>query len=1108
MSGTVLVTLQILLVAAIVTGLWTMRARYGRGLLLVFLGTTQYVQMSWASAIYVELLGGFTASPGSIVLFAGSLFAVLLVYLTTDVPQTRALIYGVFLANLAVVALTWTLYAPGVLTWIPGDGSLPVPLDIWAFFTGSVLLAADSLLVIVAYESLARLRVPLAARLILSLVFVLAVDSVLWLTISAWGDPAFGARLGGNLVGKIFSGLLYGSLLTVVIRRERRGDPRAAEPDDSRDVFSILQYRSRLARAESRRRETERRMSLLLGATPDFVGMADVDGRVLFVNRAGRRLLGFGDEEDLSQLSIAEFLPPHDRARYAAEALESARERGSWRGETALLHRDGREILTSQVVLYHSGEDEVGDYFSTIARDMTAEKAAERVLLESNARLELAQRTARLGFLDWDLRSDEVFLSAEIRRLLGIASLVRAWQGEDFFGFVHPDDRDRVVRALRRARNADDPLVLDYRLQGRDGASVWVQTHTEIERGSDGIAVRLVGTVLDTTSQRTAEAERHEISVRLVETLEQMLDGFIALDGASVCTFANRTAGALLSRPPESIIGASLWESFPGDIRPLFDERARDAVRLQQAVEFEIEYPARGRWLWVRVSPLHDGLAVFFRDASLEHEARAALQASEERYQHLFDEAGDGMVVMDDAGRLLEVNRRMRAMVGRDRVEELEPVLARLMRRPEGRAHVLPHPDGREIAVDVNASTLALGRTLLVVRDVTERRAMEQRLAQAGRLEAVGQLAGGIAHDFNNILTAILGTTELLRSGLPPGSDLAGDAEIIRDAAVRAATLTEQLLAFSRRQALQPTAAELRAIIMDIARLLQRVIGEHIRLDTRVEGGASAVWADRGQLERVLMNLAANSRDAMPKGGTLTITAGEEVITTPRPVVDGELPAGRWIVLTVSDTGTGIAERDLPHIFEPFFSTKATAGGTGLGLASTYGFVRQSAGHIEVRSSVESGTTFRIYLPPAPTPGQSGAPSAVPQSPGGTEHILLVEDDDAVRAIARRILVARGYQVRDFASAADALAFAGDPSEPIDLLLSDLVMPGMSGVELASAVSALRPLVPVRLMSGYPGGIGTTTEAAGALRFLEKPFTPDALARYVRTALDGRRPAS
>ena len=388
-------------------------------------------------------------------------------------------------------------------------------------------------------------------------------------------------------------------------------------------------------------------------------------------------------------------------------------------------------------------------------------------------------------------------------------------------------------------------------------------------------------------------------------------------------------------------------------------------------------------------------------------------------------------------------------------------------------------------------------------RDVSDQRHLEEQFRQSQKMEAVGQLAGGIAHDFNNLLTAILGNTQLLLRDLPPGDAKRQDVEEIRKASERAASLTRQLLAYSRRQMMQPEVLDLNVVVADMDRMLRRLIGEHIALVTVLAPDLGRVRADPNQIEQVLVNLAVNARDAMPDGGKLTIeTANEEMDKAFAQAHLGAVP-GSYAMIAVTDTGVGMDASVRAHLFEPFFTTKEVGKGTGLGLATVYGIVKQSEGYITVYSEPRRGARFKIYLPRIQTPQSTTAASAKERPERGTETVLVVEDEAAVLTLSRRALEAQGYVVLAANDPTDAMRVVERHGGPIHLLLTDVVMPGSSGRELADRLVARRPGIRVLYMSGYPGD---AVVQHGSLpvgsAFVQKPFSPDGLARKVRDVLD------
>jgi two-component system cell cycle sensor histidine kinase/response regulator CckA len=390
------------------------------------------------------------------------------------------------------------------------------------------------------------------------------------------------------------------------------------------------------------------------------------------------------------------------------------------------------------------------------------------------------------------------------------------------------------------------------------------------------------------------------------------------------------------------------------------------------------------------------------------------------------------------------------------------------------------------------------------VRDVTEKRRMDQQLRQAQKMEAVGRLAGGIAHDFNNLLGVIIGYSEILQDGLSQNDPLSPKAAAIKKAGLHAASLTRQLLAFSRKQVQDPIVLNLNAAVTDTLKMLQRLIGENVETSAVLAQELGSIMADQGQIEQVIMNLALNARDAMPGGGRLTIaTANAELDGLYFRHHPSVLP-GSYVLLTVSDTGHGMSAETQAHIFEPFFTTKEVGKGTGLGLATVYGVVKQSGGYIWVYSELGRGTTFKIYLP------RVGDAAAAPNADKnrkkiarGSETVLVVEDAQPLRELAREVLEASGYVVLEAAHGADAIQLIERHQGPIDLLLTDVIMPRMGGRQLAEKLTPRLPKMKVLYMSGYTDdAIVHHGILEPGIALLQKPFTAETLTRKVRGVLD------
>jgi len=504
-----------------------------------------------------------------------------------------------------------------------------------------------------------------------------------------------------------------------------------------------------------------------------------------------------------------------------------------------------------------------------------------------------------------------------------------------------------------------------------------------------------------------------------------------------------------------------------------------------------------------------------------------ALRESEEKYRNLVERANDGIVIVQDAllkyanSRLAEITGyTVEEMIGTPYADYIHPdelpkVVERYERRMAGEEvrsiyeTALKRKNGSRVDVELNAGIITFqGKPadLVFVRDISERKRLEEQLLQAQKMEAVGRLAGGVAHDFNNLLTAIIGYSELLLMSFVPGNPRRKDVEEIKKAADRAAALTRQLLAFSRKQMLQPQVLNLNLVVTGIEKMLRRMIGEDIELVTILDAELGLVKADPGQIDQVIMNLAVNARDAMPQGGKLTIETKNAYLDEEYAQQHVEVQPGPYVMLAMSDTGVGMDEEIKSHLFEPFFTTKEVGKGTGLGLATVYGIIKQSGGHIWVYSEPGQGTTFKIYLPMIEGVVEpAGLPLPPDETLHGAETILLVEDDSLVRELASRVLIRHGYLVLEAYDGEKALRICQEYQKPIHLLVTDVVMPGgMSGRQLAENMTTMHPETRVLYMSGYTdNAIVHHGMLKPGITFLQKPFTPEALARKVREVLKG-----
>jgi PAS domain S-box-containing protein len=667
---------------------------------------------------------------------------------------------------------------------------------------------------------------------------------------------------------------------------------------------------------------------------------------------------------------------------------------------------------------------------------------------------------------------------------------------------------------------------------------------TRVADGDPQAPPGLLVVIEDQTRAQHLAQQLRQSEERYQTLMELSPDGIVIHDVGRI-VYANPAAIRLMGgRQAEDLVGRSVLDFVHPDYRELVVERQRVLAESAESADLVEERFIRldGQEIDVEVvahSVTYNGrraVKVLAHDVTARKRAESGLRASHERFRLLTENVRDYAIMMlDPAGYIVSWNSGAERMTGfradeaiRQHVGKLFPEEDVDADRPGGMLEQAVRngrcqEEGWRIRRDGSRFWASVAVTALldpsqqivgfakIVRDLTERRDAEEalrrsedHLRQAQKMEAIGRLAGGIAHDFNNLLTAIQGHAQFLIEDLNDDSTTQSDAIEIKRAADRAAALTRQLLAFSRRQVLQPQVLDVNRVIRDIQSLLRRVIREDIALVTSLEDGLWDVYADAGQVEQVLMNLVVNARDAMPDGGSLTVQTVNVALDTHYVMRGSSVPPGEYVQICVTDTGVGMDRETQTKIFEPFFTTKAEGEGTGLGLATVYGIVRQSLGHISVYSELGRGTTFKVFLPRVGESERAVSEVAPNETARGKESILVAEDDPTVRAIVTRVLEERGYSVVEADSGEEALALASDYDGPIDLLVTDVVLAGMNGRKLAEGVRATHPAAQVLFMSGFTAQDVVRQGLVGASDpFLEKPFSADKLAHRVRQILDG-----
>jgi len=616
------------------------------------------------------------------------------------------------------------------------------------------------------------------------------------------------------------------------------------------------------------------------------------------------------------------------------------------------------------------------------------------------------------------------------------------------------------------------------------------------------------------------------VPLALADALERMTDAFVALDHDWRYVYVNARAGELFGRAPRDLVGKHIWTEFPEGVGQPSHRAYEQAMATQRPVVFEEYYAPWDRWFENRCFPSPDGLTVFFSEVSERRRAEAALRDSEARFRAVFEQSPLAIAIRGDGDRIVDSNAAFRALLGYG-ADELRALTVNDITHPDDRAanDVLAEElragkregfrlekrylrkDGRVIEASITVAAARTGKPgaspfyVAMVEDVTERREAERRLRDAQRLEAVGRLAGGVAHDFNNLLAVVLSFADLAIESLPADHPARADVGEIRRAAERGAALTRQLLAFGRKQILQPRRVELNAALAESERMLRRILPPEVALHVVPSPVPVHARVDPGQLQQALLHLVVNARDATPGGGTVMIEPALAEVGEGHP--SGAAP-GPYATVSVRDRGSGMDDATRARAFDPFFTTKPQGVGTGLGLPMVHGFTAQSGGAVTLESAPGEGTTVTLYLPVAApeAPAAKAAPALGRAARATPASVLVVEDEAHVRRSIVRILGRQGFRVIEARHGADALLAWDAERGAVDVLVTDLVMPELGGRALVERLRALRPALPVVVVSGYAGDVPNGDEPPIAhARHLEKPFDSAALLAAVEDAL-------
>jgi two-component system, cell cycle sensor histidine kinase and response regulator CckA len=763
---------------------------------------------------------------------------------------------------------------------------------------------------------------------------------------------------------------------------------------------------------------------------------------------------------------------------------------------------------------------------------------AEEALHESELRYRTLTENSPIGIWQTTKDGQTIFMNAGMCSILEIDS-AQEMAGKTFRDFYTPASIQRVEREhLKRLQGLASTYEVE--INGKRGGRREVVICGAPLRGADGTLHSFIATLMDITSKKRAEEALRDSEEHYRRVVENSIQGILIHQNA-VVQFANRSIARILGFvSPDEMIGRSVWDFAAPEYVPVLQARSSACLRGEPIPVYHGWRGIRkdGSRIWIQSGAGaitwkgQPAILASCIDVSEQWEAEAALRQSEEQFSKAFHSSPIPICITTVAeGKFLNVNDSFLRLFGFSREEMIGRTTTELgiWRSPEDRGRLLEDLETNGFARDVEVALqaksgelrTALGSAefvnlkdesclLVLLYDITERLNLEAQLRHAQKLEAVGQLAAGVAHDFNNIMTIIQGHASLLLlSGEEQSAATAESLKEISVAADRAANLTRQLLAFSRKQIMQPKPLQLNAVIGNVVKMLHRLIGETIALQCHYAPGLPLVFADATMIEQIIMNLAVNARDAMPISGQLTISTSKRDADAAALRQHPDARAGRYVGLTVADTGCGMDAATLSRMFEPFFTTKEVGKGTGLGLATVYGIVKQHRGWIEAVSEVGKGTTLSIYIPAMAESVELPPPiSLEPDSPQGHETLLLVEDEPALRELMAKLLRLRGYRVFAYPSGAEAFEAWASHRETIDLLLTDVIMPGgVSGQELSRRLQADKPDLKVIFTSGYSleSNPGERQLPEGSI-FLQKPYAPSKLVEAVRYSLDGGKP--
>ncbi|MGO9116729.1 MAG: PAS domain S-box protein [Desulfomonilaceae bacterium] len=897
--------------------------------------------------------------------------------------------------------------------------------------------------------------------------------------------------------------------------------------------ISIIRDITDRNKTDQKMRESEERFRSTFEQAAVGICHVSPEGRFLRVNQKLCAILGYTSDELLS-LNLHSITHPDDfesDLEYVRQVL--ADEIKTYSMEKRFLRKDGSQPWANLTVSLTRDTSGVPQYFIWVVEDISSRKIAENALRQSEDKFRSIVENSLAGMFTVDEAYHFIYVNDELCRVLGRSR--ESLLGSDFRKVLSDDSRALVAeRYIRRQRGETVPPRYEIDVVRGDGKTRHVEMRIAVVRDASGLT-RTMGQLIDVTEGKLAEewlriererfqmlSDRAPLGMAMIAedgTFEYVNPKFTEIFGYDLSDVSDGREWLRKAHPDrayrDKVVAA--WREDLEGLAPggqgsrVFEVTCKDGS--QKTIQF----------LTVKLRKGEDLMTC--EDITDRMRAEQALRESEEKYRTLFEESKDAVYITTSEGILLNANQAFLDLFGFSREEAGNMEILQIYTDAADRKRFQEEIEQKGSLKDYEISfrkkdgtkiesllTATLRRdndgAILgyhgIVRDVTERKQLQRQFLQAQKMEAIGQLAGGVAHDFNNILTAIIGYTDVLTQQIPEDSPYRNKVMHINSAGARAAHLTRQLLAFSRKQILDLRPLKLNEVIANFQRMLRPLIREDIEVVTLLDQSAGTVMGDATQIEQILLNLAINARDAMPKGGKLTVETANIYLDEAYVRTHSEVRSGPYVMVAVSDTGHGIDPDVLPRVFDPFFTTKAKEKGTGLGLSTVYGIVKQHQGHVTAYSEPGRGTTFKVYLPLVQNASEqaTSVQAATPRFTG-TETVLVVEDEEIVRQLTSEVLETLGYRVLQCRDPGEAIGVSEVHKGPIHLLLTDVVLPQMDGKSLFGYLSPLFPDMRVLYVSGYAqNAIFHHGVLDAGVKFLQKPFNVESLAKKVREVLD------